>query len=160
MLLSAAMLAGDKLFPQDTANYDPSCVVKDIKIALHVSTATGFSGLYTQPFLQMGASGKGVGFSGGTLSVLYSFKVPPASGNQIGTTCDDFALDTAATTVFDPAAIPPPYSGVYQLDAARTGVGREWRLKDIQYDLANASRHPPDTVLQCARIDVTTKIVP
>jgi len=158
-----AAINNDAVFPQITDNYDNTCVVKDVKIALHLTTPTGFVSTptdYTDPNLTIGVCGSGVGFSGCSQSGTYSFQ-SNATGNEIGTTCGDFVFNTAATTVFDPAAPPTaPYSGTYQWDAARTGVGDEWHLKGLQYSIINTSNHPPDTTFECAQIDITTQIVP
>ena len=165
MLLSDAQF-NDAVFPLVTANYDSHCVVKEVKISMHVTTVTGFVGGlgtdYTKPTVQLGVCGGGIGFNGCIASRMYSFQTPgQASGNQIGTTCSDFAFDTASATVWDPMAPPAaPFSGTYQLDPARSGVGDLWYLKGLQYTVAYSFGHPPDTILECARIDVTTQNVP
>jgi hypothetical protein len=130
---------------------------------MYVTTATGFGSgptPFTDPRANMVVCGSGVGFGGCSQSGIYSFQFN-ATGTQIGSSCSDFVFDTAGTTVFDPAAPPtPPYSGTYQWDPLRFGVGDQWHLNGITYDFGGTSGHPPDTVLQCARIDIKTKIVP
>jgi hypothetical protein len=158
MLMSDAA-NNDALFAKVTANYDTTCVVKDVKVTMRVTTTTGFNPGFTSPTVQLGVCGSGVGFTGCSASILYSFQ-SNATGTQIGTTCSDFVFDTTATTPFDPAAPPAaPYSGTYQLDAARSGVGDEWHLKDLAYEFINVSGHPADAMLECARIVITTKTI-
>jgi hypothetical protein len=163
-LLSGA-INNPGLFPPDTANYDLRCVIKDVKITVHLTTATGFVAVpfpgYVDPQMVLGVCGSGVGFSGCGGSIVYQFSLSKlATGNLIGASCGDLVMDTAATTVFDPATVLPPYSGTYQWDPFRSGVGDKWRLNGLEYDLINTSNHPPDTILQCARIDITTQMVP
>ncbi len=160
-LLSAATDITSPAFPQITTNYPDTCVVKDVKVTVYLTTVTGFVATptnYTSPSLSLGVCGSGVTFGGCSSSTLYSFNFT-ATGNSIGTTCGDVSFDTTATTVFNPAAPPPaPYSGTYELDPARTGVGDKWLLRDLQYDLEQGD-HPPDTSLRCARIVITTQFV-
>jgi len=131
-----------------------------------VTTVTGFVQVsatedYTTPNAVLLMCGSGVGFSGCGQSGIYFFDfADPAGGNQIGTDCGDFAFDTIATTPWEPSSVTPPYSGTYQWDPGRTGVGDLWRLRGIEYEFVNTFGHPPDAVLECARIEVTTQLEP
>jgi hypothetical protein len=168
MLLSDA-INNDALFPPDPSEYDSRCLVKDVKITMHVTTVTGFVQLsatedYTTPSAGVGVCGSGVGFSGCSSSGTYFFdSADPATGNQIGTNCGDFVFDTTATTPWEPSSVTPPYSGTYQWDTGIAGVGGVlgdlWRLRRIEYRLSGGG-HPPDAVLECARIEVTTELEP
>jgi len=161
VLISAAS-NNRTLFPEVTTNYGLDCVIDQVKVTLYLTTTIGFintpSGDYRSPGASISVCGNGVGFSGCTSSSLFFF-VSNATGNQLGSACGNFVFDTTATAPFDATAPPPaPYDGTYQLDPTGSGVGDNWRLKNIQFDLSGGG--PPDLTLQCAKIDLTTKIVP
>lgn len=158
MLLSSAT-NNSAVFPQ-LPTYDPHCVVKEISISMQVTTATGFAPNFTNPSAQMGVCGAGVGFTGCIASPLYAFQ-SNASGTRLGTSCSDFVFDTTASTPFNGASPPaPPYSGTYQVDPGRSGVGDLWYLAGLQYEFSYVFNHPPDAMLECATIVITTQIVP
>jgi hypothetical protein len=142
--------------------YGPECRVKDVRISLHVTTATGFvGGIGTSPGAWMiicgeGVNSAGVGFAGcGGSGPLFYFS-GTATGNELGSNCSNFVFDTTAATPFNPLAPgAPPYAGTYGWDFD----GRDsWFLNDLQ--LRFAADGPDDMILQCATLVFTTEIVP
>lgn len=162
MLLSNAVAYGSGLFPEITTNYASSCQLKEVKVTLYVTTVAGFtSPFFDTPRASLGHCGTGPTWSGCSSTSLYDFNFSvPATGNALGSSCGDFVFDTRATAPWNPdAPPPPPYSGTFQLDPARNGAGRPYHLSGLEYDLM-AGGHPDDAILQCARIDITTQVVP
>jgi hypothetical protein len=162
-LLSEAVTDLDHVFPPDLTVFE-DCYIKEVRITLYVTTATGFSGLNETPEFFLGHCGQGFsvtggGFSGCSATEVYAFSTPDdvASGNRLGTNCSNFAFDTEATIAFDPSAVPPPYFGTYNLDPTRSGIGRFYNLTGLELDIFGAFGHPPDAVLECARIEITTQ---
>lgn len=164
-LLVSDIYLNPNVFPRIATDYVYKCVVKEIKVTMRVTTVTGFVAAppndYRTPNMEIVACGSRNGVAGCAGTKTYQFLGGAvASGNQIGTTCNDFTFDTTATTVWVPSAPPlPPYSGTYQWDPARTGIADLWRLNGLQLEAAGFV-HPPDALLQCARIDITTQMLP
>ncbi len=137
---------------------------------MYVTTATGFvAGVppadYRSPEMGLLECGGAVNSSGVSVSGCgsigtYAF-ADSASGNSIGSTCGDFVFDTTSTNVWSYSAPPAaPYSGTYQLGDGSGGlVGLFYTLQGLQLQLTQ-SGHPPDAILQCARVDITTKTLP
>jgi hypothetical protein len=148
------------VFPPDRSDFE-DCFIRDVRITLHITSATGFT---ARPRLFLGHCGSGFnttggGFSGCSGTTIYDFD-SSASGNQLGTNCSDFAFDTAAGTPLDPAVVATPYSGTWQLDPDRSGIGRFYNLRGLELDFGSASADPADAVLECARIEITTQSNP
>lgn len=160
-MLVADTYLNPNVFPRITTDYVHKCVIKEVRVAMRVTTVTGFVGTYRVPSMEIVACGSRNGVAGCAGSKTYQFLGgAQASGNQIGTTCSDFVFDTTETTVWVPTAPPlPPYSGTYQWDPARVGVAEPWRLNNLLFEAAGFT-HPPDALLECARIDIETQMLP
>jgi len=139
-------------------------VIDQVKVSLRVTSTTGFintpGGDFRSPTVMLILCGSGQNGGGCTQTFLYHFN-GTAQGNSLGGTCGDFVFDTTSSNVFNGSAPgTPPFSGTYQLSPTGLDLPLNWLLKDAKFGFSNTGGHPPDAVLQCARIDITTKIVP
>jgi hypothetical protein len=147
-------------FP-NTANYGLDCVISEVKVSLHLTTASGFLTTTNSPTAMVLLCGSLSGGGGGcTQTTMFQFSAN-ATGNQLGSSCSDFSFDTTSSTPFNPLAPgAPPYSGNYSLDPGDSSVGADWHLKNAEFGFSNYSGGPADLTLRCATVDITTKIVP
>jgi hypothetical protein len=165
MLLSAVVFGAD-VFRPITTNYADDCRLADIKFTVRVTSATGYVPSILSPKMSVGHCGATSTTSGCSSTPTFSFDYlpgPGATGNAIGgAACGGLVFDTAAAPpAWNPAAPPPaPYTGTFQWDPTRSGIGRDYRLRDLDLDLSYVFNHPADAVLECAQIVITTKIVP
>jgi len=153
-------------FPVTTANIDPNkCALKDIKFTVRLTSVTGYGGPgFENPTMQVGHCGLTSVSSGCSATPTFEFGLAtPATGNTIGgAACNALVFDTAAPPPpwNSAAPPPPPYTGTFQWDPGRTGVGRDYRLKGLDLDLSYVFEHPADAILECAQIVITTQLLP
>jgi hypothetical protein len=163
MPLSTALRVG--AFATITTNYADDCRLANITFTVSVTSATGYGGTsFGDPNMTVLHCGRTSTTSGCGQTSTFSFAAPAAAtGNSIGgTSCRNLFFDTAAPPpAWNPSAPPPaPYVGKFQWDPARTEIGRDYMLRNLDLDLVNTFDHPPDAVLECAQFVITTKIVP
>lgn len=160
-LLSAA--TGDwALFGTPLGDYGTDCLVDRLRLSMHVTTAAGFGSAPSTdtPRAQLGICGTGQGWSGCGADHLYSFSGVDAvaTGNQLGSSCGDFVFDTGSGTAWDNNAPPaPPYAGTYRF-AADSLILDNTRLRNLDLTFLYVFDHPEDAVLECARIEIWTRI--
>jgi hypothetical protein len=164
MPLSAAT-GLNSVFPTINTNYADSCRLKDIRFTVRVTSATGFvAPVFDDPTMSVGHCGATSTSSGCSSDTTYSFLFPAAAtGNTIGgAACGSLVFDTAAAQPeWNRTAPPPaPYTGTFKWDPTRSGIGSDYMLRGLDLDLSYVFNHPPDAVLECAQIVITTKIVP
>jgi hypothetical protein len=167
MALSAATGRGPtSVFPTITTDYADDCRLKDIRFTVRVTSATGYGapGL-DNPEMEVGYCGVNSTSGGCSGTKTFEFVRPAtATGNTIGgAACGNLVFDTAAPPpAWNRDAPPPaPYTGTFQWDPTRSGIGRDYRLRGLELHLGSfVSNHPADAVVECAHIVITTKIVP
>jgi hypothetical protein len=163
MLLSAVVFGAD-VFRPITTNYADDCRLADIRFTVRVTSATGYVPSILGPKMSVGHCGRTSTASGCSSTPTFSFDYPAAAtGNTIGgAACGNLVFDTAAVQpAWNPAAPPPaPYTGTFKWDPMRNGIGEDYMLRGLDLDLSYVFNHPPDAVLECAQIVITTKIVP